>query len=142
MGFLRRVILGGDLEAAQVRGQEQDAAPGRPGAFDQLPAGNLDHAGDHLVLRAQPDFRQFQHRLAGLGNRRPLCRRHAGLADMGGEVAPVGGRQQPRQPAGERAEVVQQRQRQTRQRLECEREQGGHGEPGNRSRPDYRLLSA
>jgi hypothetical protein len=117
----RRVVLRGDLEAAQVRCEKQDAAAGGPGLFHQLPAAHLDHAVDHFLLRAQPDLGQLQQRFSGLGNGGVTRVVHAGLHDVGGEIAPVGGRRQPGQPAGERAEVMQHGQRQAGE----ETEQGG-----------------
>jgi hypothetical protein len=92
-----------------------------PGFLDQFPAAHLDHAADHFVLRPQPDLGQLQQRLAGLGDGGVARIHHAGLADVGREIAPVGGREHPGQPAGQRTEVVQHGQRQAGK----EAEQGG-----------------
>jgi len=73
---------------------------------------------DHFVVRPQPELRQFEDGLAGLGDGGRAHRLRARQCGVLAQVAAVGRRQQPDQPAEGRAEVVQQRQRQVREKTE------------------------
>ncbi len=94
--------------------------PACQACFDQFPAGHLDDPLDDLRLRSQPELRQFEHGLAGFGDRRAAHRIQTGLRSVLAQMATIGRRQRVSEPAQHGAEVVQQGQRQSGQEAEQE----------------------
>ena len=89
------VILRRDLEATEVRGQEDDALAGPLRGLDMLPADYLGNQGGRLFEFQQPDTGQLEHLLAGFG--RDLTtqgRIDAGLRHVFPDVPALGRRQQ------------------------------------------------
>jgi len=102
-----RVVLGGDLETAQMRRQEQDAPAGRLGRPHMLPAPDLGHLGIGLFQAPHPDARQLQGLLAGLpGCRQTPFRPESRLGQVGLKMAPVTWRNLVNQPAGQSTKTV------------------------------------
>ncbi len=121
--------LGGDLETAQVRREEQQPAPGGHRDLDVL-----DAVPAHRHRRAQPEPRQFGHEFARLGHRPPgHAGRHAGLAGVGHQAPPVARRQQEAQPAQQQPCAVQHGQWQAA--AECEEKTDQRGQGGVPARP-------
>ncbi len=86
-------VLGGDLEAAQVRREKHDAAPLPPGLLGQCPALHPADLADHFVVRTQPEVRQLAGSLADLRGRGPgkRCRWHAGDGQIGVQRPAIAG---------------------------------------------------
>jgi hypothetical protein len=117
----RGVVLRGDLEAAQVRGEEQDAAPAAHAASTSSQPLTLTTRSTTSSCGRSQIFGSSSSALPASAIASAFARPSFRPARYGWEIAPVGGRRQPRQPAGQRTEVVQQRQRQAGE----ETEQGG-----------------
>jgi hypothetical protein len=117
-----RISLGGDLEAAEVRRQEQHARA--------LPLAGFDVFGPDPLHRhrpAQPQARQLSHELAGFTHR---GQRHAarvtGLCRVGKQAPPVTAGQRKAQPAQTPAQRMQHGQGQPAQNTKETKDQQGH----------------
>ena len=62
------VVLRGDLEAAQVRSQENDAATAFLRGFDQVPTAHLHYPRGHFLMCPQPERRQLEQAFARFGH--------------------------------------------------------------------------
>jgi hypothetical protein len=110
-GLVGGEILGGDLEAAQVRRDEQDAAARGFGGLDVLPAA---HPDDRATRSAWGAAASRAARAPACRSRRPpvstAARPHRaqGLFEIAAQAPPVGGRQGVGEPAGQHAKGLQQ----------------------------------
>ena len=111
-GLVGGEILGGDLETAQVRRDEEDATARCLGRLDVLPAAHPDDPGDQVGLGAQQHPGQLERLLADFADclfPQPCgVRGPQGLFEIAAQAPPVGGREGVGEPAGQHAKGLQQ----------------------------------
>ena len=104
----RREILRGDLEAAEMRGQKDDALAFSLCCLDQLQANRVDDQCIGLSEGAHPDAREFEHLLARFSGGGPAnFSGQTRLRDVGAQVAAIGRRKQVNEPSEQVAQCMQ-----------------------------------
>ncbi len=96
-----------------MRGEDDDAFAALRSVFDAFPAAHLDHEFGDSFDGAQPDGRCFHHGLSGLRSSGPPQTRivQARRIQIERDALPVARRASMNDPAEDRAEGVEQRQR-------------------------------
>ncbi len=104
----RREILRRDLEAAEMRGQKDDALAFGLCRRHQLQANRVDDQCIGLSEGSHPDASELKHLLAGFGGSRPTnIGRQTGLRDIGAQIATIGRREQVNQLPKQTAKRMQ-----------------------------------